>query len=58
MLSSSRENPDLNKCYELGANAYVVKPVDFNEFVDSVKNIGIFWALVNEIPPQKTEKNG
>jgi len=58
VLSSSRENPDLNKCYELGANAYVVKPVDFNEFVDSVKNIGIFWALVNEIPPQKTEKNG
>lgn len=52
MLTSSRENPDLQECYSLGVNAYVVKPVDFKEFVDSVKSIGIFWALINEIPPQ------
>ncbi|NPD45177.1 MULTISPECIES: response regulator [unclassified Lentimicrobium] len=53
MLSSSREDPDLQKCYALGVNAYVVKPVDFKEFIDSVKNIGIFWALINEIPSNK-----
>lgn len=50
MLSCSREDPDLQKCYALGVNAYVVKPVGFKEFIDSVKNIGIFWALINEIP--------
>jgi len=55
MLTSSREDPDLYECYALGVNAYVVKPVDFKEFIDSVKNIGIFWALINEIPPE-TEK--
>lgn len=50
MLTSSREEPDLKKCYELGVNAYVVKPVDFRDFVDAVKNIGFFWALLNEQP--------
>lgn len=50
MLTSSREEPDLKECYELGVNAYVVKPVAFNEFLDAVKNIGIFWALLNEFP--------
>jgi CheY-like chemotaxis protein len=50
MLTSSREEPDLNKCYALGVNAYVVKPVDFKAFIDAVKNIGVFWALLNEIP--------
>lgn len=52
MLSSSREDPDLKKCYALGVNAYVVKPVDFKEFIDSVKNIGVFWAIINEIPTE------
>ncbi|NEW81523.1 MAG: response regulator [Mariniphaga sp.] len=52
MLTSSREDPDLIECYALGVNAYVVKPLDFKEFMDSVKNIGIFWALINEIPPE------
>ena len=52
MLSSSREDPDLQKCYALGVNAYVVKPVDFKEFIDSVKNIGVFWAIINEIPTE------
>lgn len=50
MLTSSREEPDLKKCYELGVNAYVVKPVAFNEFLEAVKHIGIFWALLNEMP--------
>ena len=50
MLTSSRENPDLEAAYTLGANAYVVKPVDFNEFVEAVKQIGAFWAVVNEPP--------
>jgi CheY-like chemotaxis protein len=53
MLTSSREEPDLKKCYELGANAYVVKPVDFNEFIDAVKQVGLFWAVINEIPPER-----
>jgi CheY-like chemotaxis protein len=51
VLSSSREMPDLVQCYQHGVNAYVVKPVDFGEFVDAVKQLGIFWAAVNEPPP-------
>jgi len=50
MLTSSREEPDLNKCYALGVNAYVVKPVDFKDFMTAVKQIGIFWAILNELP--------
>ena len=52
MLTSSREEPDLKKSYELGVNAYVVKPVDFKSFIDAVKQLGIFWALINELPPE------
>ncbi len=52
MLTSSREELDLRKSYEFGTNAYVVKPVDFNEFMDAAKPLGIFWALLNEIPPE------
>lgn len=52
MLSSSRELPDLTECYNHGVNSYVVKPVDFNEFAKAVKQLGIFWAAVNEPPPQ------
>ena len=51
MLSSSREGPDLQAAYDLGANAYVVKPVDFSEFIDAIKQIGGFWALLNEPAP-------
>ena len=51
ILTSSREEPDLKKCYELGVNAYVVKPVNFKNFMDAVKQIGVFWALINELPP-------
>lgn len=50
MLTSSREEPDLKKCYELGVNAYVVKPVNFKDFFDAVKNLGVFWAVLNERP--------
>ncbi len=53
MLTSSREEPDLVKCYELGVNAYVVKPVNFKDFMDAVKQIGVFWALINELPQEK-----
>ena len=53
MLTSSREEPDLIKCYELGVNAYVVKPVNFKDFFDSVKQIGMFWAILNELPSDK-----
>jgi CheY-like chemotaxis protein len=52
MLTSSREEADLVRSYELGVNAYVVKPVVFQEFVDAIKLTGNFWAVVNEPPPQ------
>jgi DNA-binding response OmpR family regulator len=51
MLTSSREERDLVESYRLGVNAYVVKPVDFQSFVDAVRQIGVFWAVVNEPPP-------
>lgn len=51
VLTSSREERDLVNSYELGVNAYVVKPVDFHEFANAVKELGIFWALINEPPP-------
>jgi CheY-like chemotaxis protein len=51
VLTSSRESLDLEACYQLGVNAYVVKPVRFAEFVEAVKGIGVFWALVNQPPP-------
>lgn len=51
MLTSSREEQDLVRSYQLGVNAYVVKPVGFRAFVDAVKELGVFWALVNEPPP-------
>jgi DNA-binding NarL/FixJ family response regulator len=50
ILTSSREESDLVKSYQLGVNAYVVKPVDFSEFVEAVKQLGAFWAVVNEPP--------
>lgn len=50
VLTSSREDTDLAECYNLGVNAYVVKPVDFQQFVQAVKQIGAFWAVVNEPP--------
>lgn len=51
VLTSSREEQDLARCYELGSNAYVVKPIDFHEFVDAIRGLGLFWAIINEPPP-------
>ncbi len=51
MLTSSREEQDLTRSYKLGVNAYVVKPVEFVQFVDSIKELGLFWAVINEPPP-------
>lgn len=51
MLTSSKEEQDLIRSYELGVNAYVVKPVEFNEFVRAIADLGIFWAVLNEPPP-------
>jgi len=51
ILTSSRESRDLEECYKLGVNAYVVKPVRFVEFIEAVKQIGVFWVLINEPPP-------
>jgi CheY-like chemotaxis protein len=52
MLTSSREEPDLAESYELGVNAYVVKPVVFQQFVEAIRNIEVFWALLNELPTE------
>lgn len=51
ILTSSREEKDLVSSYNLGSNAYVVKPVDFHEFVEAIKELGLFWAVVNQPPP-------
>jgi CheY-like chemotaxis protein len=57
VLTSSHEEKDMVTSYKLGVNAYVVKPVDFHEFVNAVKELGIFWALVNEPPPGSVKKS-
>lgn len=51
VMTSSREDQDLNNCYDLSINAYVVKPVKFQAFVEAVKQVGAFWAVLNELPP-------
>ena len=56
VLTSSREERDMVASYKLGVNAYVVKPVDFHEFVNAIKELGMFWALVNEPPPGSIRK--
>jgi CheY-like chemotaxis protein len=59
MLTSSKEGPDVRECYELGANAYVVKPVEFGDFFEALKTLGKFWAVLNERPePTTGEKAG
>lgn len=50
VVSSSREDPDIKTAYELGANAYVVKPVNFDDFIKAMRHTGLFWMLVNESP--------
>lgn len=58
MLTSSREETDLNRSYKRGVNAYVVKPVNFNEFVAALKELGLFWAVINEPPPGSIKAGG
>ena len=56
VLTSSHEERDLVQSYKLGVNAYVVKPVDFHQFVNAVKELGAFWAIINEPPPGSVKK--
>ena len=56
VLTSSREEKDMVASYKLGVNAYVVKPVDFHEFVNAIKELGVFWAVINEPPPGSARK--
>jgi len=57
MLTSSRQESDLVKSYSLGVNAYVIKPVGFPEFIEAVRKIGVFWAVINEPPPDIHDGN-
>ena len=50
ILTSSKEDPDIKKSYDLGANSYIVKPVNFEGFADAIKNLGFFWLLLNQPP--------
>ncbi len=54
MLTSSREESDLLRSYQLGVNAFVVKPVDFNAFFEAIQDLGMFWAVLNEPPPRSS----
>jgi CheY-like chemotaxis protein len=54
ILTSSREDKDIIEGYKLGTNGYVVKPIDFHEFVDTIKQLGVYWAVVNQ-PPVSTK---
>jgi DNA-binding response OmpR family regulator len=56
VLTSSREEKDMVTSYQLGVNAYVVKPVDFHEFVNAIKDLGVFWAVINAPPPGSTRR--
>ena len=56
VLTSSHEERDMVTSYKLGVNAYVVKPVDFHEFVNAVKELGMFWAIINQPPPGSAKK--
>ena len=50
MLTSSNESPDIKRCYDLGANSYIVKPVHFGDFASAIKNIGAYWLILNQHP--------
>jgi DNA-binding response OmpR family regulator len=56
VLTSSKEEKDMITSYKLGVNAYVVKPVDFHEFVNAIRELGVFWAVINEPPPGSVKK--
>jgi len=57
VLTSSHEEKDMVASYKLGVNAYVVKPVDFHEFVNAIRELGVFWAIINQPPPGSMRKN-
>jgi CheY-like chemotaxis protein len=57
VLTSSHEERDMVASYKLGVNAYVVKPVDFHEFVNAIRELGVFWAVINQPPPGSIKKN-
>lgn len=50
MLTSSNQDPDIHKCYQLGANSYIVKPVEFEKLAEAIKTIGFYWLLLNQAP--------
>jgi two-component system, response regulator len=52
ILTSSKQDPDIEKCYSLGANSYIVKPVEFGGFAKAVEDIGLYWLVLNEPPPR------
>ena len=56
VLTSSHEEKDMVASYKLGVNAYVVKPVDFHEFVNAIRELGVFWAIINQAPPGSVRK--
>ena len=56
VLTSSKEEKDMVASYELGVNGYVVKPVDFHEFVNAIRELGVFWAIINEPPPGSVKR--
>ncbi len=58
VLTSSREEPDIATAYQLGANSYIVKPVDFDQFLESVHQLGLYWLLLNEHPPENNSDHG
>jgi CheY-like chemotaxis protein len=58
VLTSSREEQDILKSYSLRVNSYVRKPVDFMEFTEAVKHLGMYWLLLNEVPPRRDEPGG
>jgi|SRR3989344_2112203 len=51
VLTSSKEDPDIERCYELGVNSYIVKPVEFEKFIKAVSELGLYWLLLNQSPP-------
>jgi CheY-like chemotaxis protein len=57
ILTASREERDLIESYHLGVNAYVVKPIDFHDFVKAVSEIGLFWGIINEAPPRSVSRS-